>query len=251
MNNLETALDAREKGIVAIPCHAGTKIPAVCWKEWQTTMPPLALQREWFRRPCNIAIITTAMVVFDCDDPLKADLVIEKCGETPHTLKTPCGIHLGYRRRHGIHLSNQVRIKGLPIDVRTDGGLELIPESETEKGRYEWLGPGLLPISELPVARIGWTRTRIRTLPPAILPCEGNARIRRAQAYVSKILSISGSGGHNACFRAFCKCRAFGLTKHEAHQIMSIWNETNAIPPWSEAELLHKADSVYQAPHVR
>ena len=34
-SNLETALDARDKGIVCIPVHAGTKVPAVKWKRMQ------------------------------------------------------------------------------------------------------------------------------------------------------------------------------------------------------------------------
>ena len=65
--------------------------------------------------------------------------MIEKCGETLHKLKTPRGgVHLGYRRRKGVELTNKVRIKGLDIDIRTDGGLEMIPNSVTTKGRYEW-----------------------------------------------------------------------------------------------------------------
>jgi hypothetical protein len=253
MNNLENALEARSNGIVAIPVLPGTKTPAVKWKEWQTRMPPIELQREWFRERCNIAIITTGMVVFDCDDPTKAELVIEKCGQTPHTLRTPSGgFHLGYRKRKGVELMNQVKVKGMGIDIRTDGGLELIPDSETPDGHCEWLGPGLLPVSDLPVANIGWTRKRARKTAPLILPSiESDARIRRAKGYVSRIFSISGSGGHNACYRAFCKCRAFGLTRDEALLVMASWNETNAKPPWTETELLHKADSVYSAPHVR
>lgn len=253
MNNFETALRARDIGIVAIPCHFGTKTPAVKWKEWQTSMPPIELQHEWFRERCNVAILTTGMVVFDCDDPSNAELVIEKCGETTHKLKTPSGgFHFGYRKRQGIMTANRVKVHGMDIDIRTDGGLEVIPESETDIGRYEWLGPGLLPICKLPFANIGWTRPRRATTAPVIVPSEnGVARVGRAQAYVSKIISISGLGGHNACFRAFCKCRAFGLTKEEALQAMLGWNETNAFPPWSEAELLHKAESVYDAPQVR
>src|SRR5687768_3932956 len=136
--NLERALAAAEKGLVPIPCHAGTKVPAVPWKEWQTKMPPEELIRQWFRKACNLAIVTTGLVVFDCDDPDKKDLVIEKCGETSHMLKTPRGgIHLGYRRRKGVELRNRVKIKGMDIDIRTNGGLEMIPDSETEDGRYK------------------------------------------------------------------------------------------------------------------
>jgi len=251
-DNIEIACDARAKGIVAIPCHPGTKVPAVKWKEWQTQMPPIELQREWFDKPRNIAIITTGMVVFDCDDPTKAELVIEKCGDTEHKLKTPSGgIHLGYRRRQGEEVRNRVRVRGMAIDIRTDGGLEMIASSTTEEGCYEWLGKGLQAVSELPVAKVGWTREQVRRKTPVILPLHDGVRLRRAAAYVAKILSISGQRGHHACYRAFCKCRAFGLTRDEALLVMSTWNEINPKPPWSIAELLHKADSVYSAPHMR
>lgn len=253
MNNWEIALEAREKGIVAIPCRPGSKIPAIRWKEWQASMPPLEMQRKWFANDCNIAIVTTGMVVFDCDDPAQAELVIEKCGETPHKLKSPRGIHLGYRRRHGLMLANQVKIRGRDIDIRTNGGLELIPDSETDKGRYHWLGAALHQVSDLPIAKVSWTRERTKRVTPTIHPStDSDTMIRRAKAYVMTIWSISGSGGHNACYRAFCKCRVFGLTKEEALLLMGgEWNEFRAIPSWSKAELLHKANSVYKAPHVR
>src|SRR5437879_5713342 len=110
-NNLAVALDAREKGLVAIPMHLGTKVPKIRWKEWQEKMPPVELLRDWFRQECNIAIITTGMVLYDCETPEAAELVIENCGETEHMLKSPRGgVHLGYRRRNGVSIGNHVRI---------------------------------------------------------------------------------------------------------------------------------------------
>src|SRR3989442_6816816 len=98
------ALDARANGYVAIPCRPGTKVPAVKWKEWQTAMPSLDTQREWFADTrMNIAIVTTGLVIFDVDDPEKEKFVLENCGETSHKLKSPRGgVHLGYRRRRGV-----------------------------------------------------------------------------------------------------------------------------------------------------
>src|SRR5438105_3753598 len=106
--NYEVALAAAEKGIVCVPCHPGTKIPAVRWKPFQTTSPTLEQYREWFLGTRNnIAIICTGMVVFDCDDPEKAELVLRECGKTPHMLRTPSGgLHLGYRRRMGVVMQN-------------------------------------------------------------------------------------------------------------------------------------------------
>ena|SRR5438067_12046339 len=71
----EIALEARQKGIVAIPCYPGTKIPMVKWKRWQEETPPSEFLQLWFHGTrSNIAIITTGLVVFDCDDAAKAEL---------------------------------------------------------------------------------------------------------------------------------------------------------------------------------
>lgn len=247
-DNFGIAQDAARKGIIAIPILPGTKTPAVKWKEWQTKVPPIDLQREWFRKKCNIAILTTGMVVFDCETAEKARLVLKNFGETPHMLKTPGGgMHLGYRKRKGVPVENKVKIKGLPIDIRTDGGLELIPDSETAKGRYEWLGPGLQAIADLPVAKVGWTRERVRKVVTRVsFEHDPDVRKKRAWAYIMKIYSIAGQRGHASCFRAVCRCRDFGLSAEETLALMSLWNEINAIPMWSHAELLHKVDSVFK-----
>src|SRR5207253_1752400 len=115
----KTALDAAEKGHTCIPCHPGTKIPAVRWRAWQSDMPPVELLREWFREACNIAIVTTDMVLFDCDDFAAIETVVGHCDLTPHMLKTPRGMHLGYRLPKGEQLKNRVKINGLNIDIRT------------------------------------------------------------------------------------------------------------------------------------
>ncbi len=249
MNNLEIALDARDKGIVAIPCRPGTKVPAIGWKKWQSTMPPVEFQRQWFRDPCNIAIITTGFVVFDCDDPTKAELVIEKCGVTPHKLRTPRGgIHLGYRRRQGVAVKNQVKIKGMDIDIRTDGGLELIPMSQTEHGCYEWLGPGLHRPSDLPVAKVSWTQDRRqRTTCVMDTIADTGVVVRRARAYLATIEgAVSGQRGHDRTMRvAGVLIQKFGLTLDQAWPLFLEWNE-QCVPPWSEKDLLHKLQDAFR-----
>ncbi|MGL4555392.1 MAG: bifunctional DNA primase/polymerase [Gemmataceae bacterium] len=252
-DNLGAALDALAKGIAPIPVVEGTKTPAVKWKEWQGKLPPEELVREWFagtRR--NIAIVCTGLVVFDCDELAKAEVVLAECGDTPHKLTTPRGgVHLGYRRRKGVTLLNQVKIKGLPIDIRTDGGLELIPASVTEHGEYRWLGE-LRPADELPLAKIGWTRERARQrarravtpLPAeAALGTDRQQLVRRARGYLATIEgAISGQRGHDRTFRAACVlARKFGLSFAEAWPLLLEWNE-QCEPPWSEAELRHKLE---------
>jgi hypothetical protein len=254
-DTLGIALDAREKDIVAIPCHPGTKIPAVRWKVWQTMMPPEELQRQWFREPCNVAIVTSGMVVFDCDDPDLAEWVLAECGDTPHQVKTPRGgVHLGYRARRGVALGNQVKVKGLDLDIRTFGGIEVIPDSWTPDGEYAWLlGSGLRPVAELPLARISWTRERKRpsAVPEIVVSAETRMDrqrlIIRARAWAACVEgAVSGHRGHDKTFRLCCRLthfkeNCFGLSFEEAWPILLEWNQT-CDPPWSEPELVHKLE---------
>ena len=215
----------------------------VKWKQWQTNLPPVELVNEWFSGTrCNLAIVCAGLVLFDCDDPAKAELVLNECGDTPHKLQTPRGgLHLGYRKRKGAQVLNQVKIKGMDIDIRTDGGLELIPFSRTEHGDYRWLSEGLRPAAELPVARIGWTRERKRKLSGIVLDDNPDVLVRRARGYLARIEgAVSGRGGHNRTFRVACVLvQKFGLTVEQALPLIQLWNQT-CEPPWSEKELLHK-----------
>jgi hypothetical protein len=247
--NYELALAHAEKGIVSIPCHPGTKIPCVKWKQWQHEMPPAEVLRTWFADTRNnIAIITTGMVVFDCDDPEKAELVIEHCGDTPHKVRTPRGgIHLGFRKRKGSIVGNQVKIKGMPIDIRTDGGLELLPNSRTEVGAYEWLGEGLRAISELPVACIGWTRERKRRqIHTAVaLDTAPHSLLWRGRLYVDRFeRAVSGQGGHTTTFVSALKIVTFVNGDRDlAWQLLLYYNATKCDPSWrEEPELKHKLD---------
>jgi len=248
LDNYEVAVDAAAKGIAAVPMLLGTKTPAIKWRRFQTELPSDELLQSWFLGTRNnIAVICTGRVVFDCDDPAKAERVLSECGDTPHKLKTPRGLHLGYRRRLGVVLQNRVKVRGLDIDIRTDGGLEIIPNSVTERGRYEWLGPGLLPNADLPVAKVGWTRERRRRTKPTIEVSAVEGMARRARAYLACVEgAISGQNGHKRTFRVACKLthpppRGFGLSLQEAWPLMKEWNE-QCEPPWSDRELLHKLE---------
>lgn len=243
-SNREIAFINADLGYTSIPCHPCTKTPCVKWKQWQTEMPSSEIIEQWFadaRR--NIAIITTGMIVFDCDEFSRAILVIEHCGDTPHKLLTPRGgIHLGYRKRKGVRMANQVKIKGLPIDIRTDGGLEMIPPSVTEHGRYQWLGEGLRPLSELPVGKVGWTRERTRRSVKTLVIDEADLAARRARAYLATIEgAVAGQRGHDRTFRAACVLvQKFGLSFEQAFPLLKEWSDCSCEPPWSDAELEHK-----------
>lgn len=245
--NYEVALANAEKGYVSIPCHPGTKIPAVRWKQWQSERPTAELYREWFEGTRNnLAILTTGLVVFDCDHPDKVELVLRHCGDTPCQLRTPRGgTHLLYRARKGVVVGNHVKIKGQPIDIRAENGLALQPFSRTEHGIYEWLGEGLKPRAELPVAKIGWTRERQRrqVVQAVAAVQDQNFMEYRAWKWLEKVPgAVSGQRGHDATFRVACKLtQYFQLNYDQALRLLAIWNGT-CEPPWTEQELIHKVE---------
>lgn len=243
-DNLGVALAGAAMGLRFIPCKPGTKVPLVKWRHFQTEAPTAAMYTAWFAKTrSNIALLTSGMVLFDCDDPDKVATVLEHCGDTPYRVKTPRGgMHLGYRKRKRTAIGNRVRIKGLPIDIRSDGGLALVPHSATERGRYEWAGIGLVPLAELPVARIGWTRERTRRQVQALDIDDNHAAIRRALAYLACIEgAIAGQRGHDKTFRAACVLvHKFNLSFEQAFPLLKEWSDCSCEPPWSDAELTHK-----------
>lgn len=246
-DNYELALAGDALGHRFVPCAPGTKIPLVKWKPFRYEKPTPALYERWFRGTRNnIALLCGGMVLFDCDDPDQAALVLAECGDTPHRVATPRGgIHLGYRRRMGVVLKNIVKVKGLEIDIRTDGGLEVIPNSHTEHGPYSWLGPGLSAIADLPVANIGWTRER-RPKPRRVpdpktdLLGLGQGRIKFPETYCLKIESVQGQNGSRGLVRVVCVLRDAGRSPEQIFDFVKrVWGPACARPEWSDGEIRH------------
>ena len=164
-------------------------------------------------------------------------------------VKTRRGYHL-YFRHPGEPVPNAQRVPdetGKPrYDIRGDGGYVLAPPSRFDdgenKGEYRWV---TMPIrsNHLPVFEAAW---RPIVIPPPTPPSRDYDRIiHSGEAYIAQIRAVSGQGGHNATYRAVCRLKEAGLREPEAVEAMSAWNQTNAEPQWTRAELLHKVQSVY------
>jgi hypothetical protein len=80
--------------------------------------------------------------------------------------------------------------------------------------------------------------------PPSVLrrPLAVDDRVERAAKYLETMdPSISGSGGHDACFRAACKMvMGFDLDTETAYSLLANGYNARCVPPWSEKELRHK-----------
>ena len=74
--------------------------------------------------------------------------------------------------------------------------------------------------------------------------------IERARRYITRCpVAFSGQGGHNATFHvASVLWNGFGLTEVDTLTLLREWN-SGCQPPWSEAELVHKVNSVAAARH--
>lgn len=74
--------------------------------------------------------------------------------------------------------------------------------------------------------------------------------IERARRYIAKCpVSVSGQCGHNAAFHvASLLVHGFGLGEADALRLLAEWNQ-GCVPPWSEAELIHKVRSAAKAQH--
>lgn len=249
-DNYRLALAGDAIGYAFVPCAEGTKVPLVKWKQYRQERPTPELYERWFRGTRNnIALLTDGIVLFDCDDPALAARVLAECGDTPHRVRTPRGgIHLGFRRPDGQEIGNRVRIHGEPIDLRTDGGLEVIPNSRTATGAYSWLGEGLIPKSELPVAEVGWTRERTRMRTRCAVDGVGllpsvQGSIRFPEAYCLRIESVQGQNGSRGLVRVVCILRDAGRSPDQIYAfIQGVWGPACCRPEWSDREIWHCID---------
>ena len=124
------------------------------------------------------------------------------------------GYHLFYRHpNNGKKIPNRVGKDG--IDIRGDGGMVVIPPSETPKGKYEWLKTG--PPGEFPLNLIS---------KPALEKSKGEY-----ESWVYSALQGVGRGLRNdTCTRLAGYFAHKGLPMLTAFSILKDWNEKNSSP---------------------
>jgi hypothetical protein len=248
---LHEALEYRDRGWSVMPLLG--KRPALSsWKELQEQRPTLGILHHWFGvmnpQDYNLGIITgqvSDLVVVDADSPQVAAWWRSRYATTPLACRTARGLHF-YYRHPGIEIRNRICVLQRNIDIRGDGGYVVAPPSIHPETRiaYEWLDSESEPwqwcLDDIPVFDPDWIAAEVRSTPASIdLP---TASVDRARRYIARIVAISGQGGHNATFRAACKIADMGFSEDQMMQLMLEWNETNAKPKWTEAEIRHKVE---------
>ena len=235
-------------GISVIELRPNDKRPAKDWSVYQERLASSDEVNEWDDK-ANIGLVTgkqSRIAVVDCESRADAEWFWNERAKTPTVVKTRRGYHLYFQHVDGVGNAAKVKDeKGTPrYDVRGEGGYVVAPPSEIDGNEYEYVfSLKLIQPEGLPEFQPEWM--------PKIYGNNGHTNEHKAiangVAYISKIRAVSGQGGHNDTYRAACVLRKSGMHEAEALAAMFEWNITNAEPPWSTAELLHKVKDAYSA----
>ncbi len=237
--------------ISCLPLVGGRKTPAIeSWKEYQSRY---ATGKEVMGWPAgNIGIVCgsiSGLVVVDCESKADATWFWLNRGQTTAVVETPRGIHF-YFRHPAEHVGNAQKVKddtGQPrYDIRGDGGYVVAPPSHVDQqegvamtGDYKWrTGKELIATEALPVFDLLWR-------PPAQSVSHSTKRVTDGVAYIRHIRAVSGQGGHADTWRAVNRLKDAEMSEVDALAAMMEWNASNAEPPWSIGEILHKVKDCY------
>jgi hypothetical protein len=139
---LQEALKLREQGLAVIPCGKNKK-PLIPWMAYQDRQPTEdEIKLWWTRTPdANVAIITgkvSNLTVIDCDSSEAAGHFRSIYKGKTVTVKTPRGTHYYFTYQEGTR--NTVKVGGIDLDVRSEGGYVIAPPSINGEGvAYKWL----------------------------------------------------------------------------------------------------------------
>ena len=161
---LEWAARLYARGVNVIPVGRD-KRPKIKWKRWQSEfqgdIPYPADERylaENFVAGVNLAAVTGAVsgiVVADADSLTAWTALLSACGESlarSVVSVTGKGRHVWFAHP-GHAVSNTVRLGGVALDIRGDGGYVVCPPSKHPNGRaYTWIRSPLdvWPPAEMP-----------------------------------------------------------------------------------------------------
>lgn len=249
------AIAYRKAGWCVIPAY--NKRPSFDWKKYQTQLPTTEETQEWFEdipEDGQIALVTgeisgVSVIDIDCHKegcPAKKDGECNCFPEAPESFlphfpsslvsKTGSG---GYHVFYGYHekLGNSVGIAHPQLDVRSDGGIIILPPSLHDRfpNEYEW--------------QTEWGVEAIRSLPtvPTFLL---SMLKEKPKADWNRIVAGMGMGARNSSAAALAGKLA--STFHDddlgaAWELLRLWNTHKNSPPMDERELASTFKSIAQA----
>ncbi len=194
------------------------------------------------------------IVAIDVDPRNGGDVTWAKLqAEHGELSRTPRARTGGRGDHHFVAVQGTFKTRKLPggVELIGDGSYVLVAPSVTAEP-YEWI---VAPWD----CQLAWAPSWVLQLgakPPIAAPAQVEPvtdnlarRIVRARAYLATMApAISGSGGHDATWRAaLAMVRGFALPTDEAMRLLIDDFNPRCRPPWSERELKHKVDSAAQS----
>jgi len=273
-----TPFDLYEEGWSLIPINADKRPMISTWTPYQTERPSLEQVEQWVRElnpPVWGAPTGEVSKRFTLDfDGAPGRATLDGLGWEPHRATPNGGYHVDFflpavKVKSLNHKSKRLLGQLYPgMDSRGSGGYINILGS-TANGPYEWLtddrsayDPNLVPkdLMDLitgaqrdvaPQDRVLDRSDRdARTL---VLP----SNVDRLESLLRRALDDSTLGRNNAGFGLACELRDFGLSRHDAEEVMRLYYEhvpvTNPVgieDPYEWREALASLDSAFsQEPH--
>lgn len=136
----EYVCEYRKIGWTVIPAPLGKKFPLIAWKKYQTVRPTDEEYALWFfNTNCNILLVTGALsgvMVVDLDSYKKTYSEVNI--SSPVASKTARGgTHLFFKY-NPLYSQNKV-LENAAVDIRSEGGLIVLPPSIFEEKPYTWV----------------------------------------------------------------------------------------------------------------
>lgn len=259
MKLVDAVLDAARCGLSVLPWQYenGSKKPMMRWKDLQQRPLSPAQVEDWWRSnpDHNWGAITGSLsnlVVIDLDDKEASTWARDTLPPTEWLVSTGRGEHWGYRHPGGT-VKNRVKIGGMNIDLRGDGGWVAMPPSRHKNGHlYEWMSfRGSMPFpDELPIFDPSWLPAPVVRELPAAAPAGSviaSDAFRRASAWLRKRApAVEGNAGDTWTYITCAQMvRDFGLGEHDAYEALMDWN-MSCMPPWDEKTLRQKIRNAMQ-----
>ena len=254
---LSLAFEYFDRGFHVIPMRG--KAPAIPWKNYCDQKATYSEIRRWFGPSAiedfNIGIVTgraSGTVVVDVDDKESLSYWTGNFPSTPLVTRSGGkrgGKHFYYKTPTDEVVRSRVKVEGRAIDIRAEHAVIVAPPSvHPETGAtYQWLTPfDEWSFDDIPVFDPGWIKNSEPPRVPRVWnAADADGNIFRIRKYISHIMAIAGENGHGSAWRATCKLKEAGLSEDQALAELMLWNQTNALPPFSERELAHKIDSAF------
>jgi hypothetical protein len=228
----------------------GDKVPPKDYP-WKDGSPPDA-----FTESDSIGVQTgqvSGVIVLDVDTDKGATIP----PNLPATWQanTGSGGHHFFFRYPGHPVHNSRAKIGVGLDIRGEGGYVVAAPSPHPSGRsYSWApgrAPGEVALADLP-ADLAF-RIALADRPANDPVCSepddeilaqytSESAMEVARAYLEEVPgAISGEGGHDQTFDAACRAVERSLSREDAWDVLSEWNQTSS-PPWNDHDLKHKLD---------